>query len=80
MGNVFIDALLANCFHVRFLLGLFFEPEDGGDIFLRDVGSYSAEYTALYPRRSELFIFISFIDPHSFSETYVGSVEYCLGI
>jgi hypothetical protein len=24
--------------HSGFLLGLFFEPEDGGDMFLRDVG------------------------------------------
>jgi hypothetical protein len=30
-------ALLANCFHAGFLLGLFFNPEDGGDIFLRNV-------------------------------------------
>jgi hypothetical protein len=38
MGNVFIDALLATCFHVGFLLNLFLNPEDGGDMFLRDVG------------------------------------------
>jgi hypothetical protein len=25
--------LLANCFHAGFLLGLFFDPEDEGDIF-----------------------------------------------
>jgi hypothetical protein len=25
-------------FHTGFLLGLFFNPEDGGDIFLRNVG------------------------------------------
>jgi hypothetical protein len=33
-----------------FLLGLFFDPEDGGDIFLRNVGEISTDYTALYPR------------------------------
>jgi hypothetical protein len=26
--------LLATCFHAGFLLGLFFDPEDGGDMFL----------------------------------------------
>jgi hypothetical protein len=31
-------ALLATCFQADFLLGLFFDPEDGGDMFLRNVG------------------------------------------
>jgi hypothetical protein len=29
----------------------FFVPEDGGDMFLRNVGWHSTDYTALYPRR-----------------------------
>jgi hypothetical protein len=29
--------LLAGCFHAGFLLSLFFYPEDGGDMFLRNV-------------------------------------------
>jgi hypothetical protein len=44
-------ALLATCFHAGFLSGLFFNPEDGGDMFLRNVGWLSTEYMALYPRR-----------------------------
>jgi hypothetical protein len=32
-----------------FLLGLFFYPEDGGDVFLRNVSWHSMDYTMLYP-------------------------------
>jgi hypothetical protein len=32
-----VYALPATCFHAGFLLGLFFDPEDGGDMFLRNV-------------------------------------------
>jgi hypothetical protein len=36
--GTFFKHLLATCFHAGFLLGLFFDPEDGDDIFLRNVG------------------------------------------
>jgi hypothetical protein len=42
---------LATCFHAGFLLSLFFSPEDGSDMLLRNVGWLSTDYTALYPRR-----------------------------
>jgi hypothetical protein len=32
------------------LLNLFFDPEHGGDMFLRNVGWHSMDYTALYPQ------------------------------
>jgi hypothetical protein len=35
----------------RLFAELFFDPEDGGDTFLRNVGCYSTDYTASYPRR-----------------------------
>jgi hypothetical protein len=28
-----------------------FDPEDGGDMFLQNVGRISTDYTASYPRR-----------------------------
>jgi hypothetical protein len=30
-------ALISTCFQAGFLLSLFFDPEDGGDMFLRNV-------------------------------------------
>jgi hypothetical protein len=52
--------LLATCFHAGFLIGLFFDPGDGGDMFLRNIGWLSTDYTTLYPRRyisSNTYIF-----------------------
>jgi hypothetical protein len=37
--------------HAGFFLRLFFDPEDGGDMFLRNVRWLSTDYKALYPRR-----------------------------
>jgi hypothetical protein len=33
------------------LAEIFFDPEDEGDMFLRNVGCISIEYTASHPRR-----------------------------
>jgi hypothetical protein len=35
----------------RWFAELFFDPEDGGDTFLRNVGYNSTDYMASYPRR-----------------------------
>jgi hypothetical protein len=37
--------------HDGFFLGLFFDREDGVDMFLRNFGALSTDYTGLYPRR-----------------------------
>jgi hypothetical protein len=39
------------CFHASFLLGLFIDPEDGGDMFPQNVSCLAMDYTALHPRR-----------------------------
>jgi hypothetical protein len=44
-------ALLDPCFHIGFLLGLFFDSEDGGSMFLRNVGWISTDHMALCLRR-----------------------------
>jgi hypothetical protein len=41
-------AKLANLLHAGILLGLCYEPEDGGEIFLRNASLLSTHYTALY--------------------------------
>jgi hypothetical protein len=40
--------------HPYFFLGLFFNHEDGGDIFLRNIYLPSTDYTVLYPRRWDI--------------------------
>jgi hypothetical protein len=41
---------IVSCFHAGSLLGLFFDPEEGGDMFLRNVVWLLTDYTALYHR------------------------------
>jgi hypothetical protein len=53
--------LLATRIHVGILLGLFFDPEDGGNMFLQNIGQLSTDYKALYPRwqsSTKRFVFI----------------------
>jgi hypothetical protein len=40
---------------VGFLLGLYFNPEDRGDIFPQNVHRLSSGYIALYSRRQDTF-------------------------
>jgi hypothetical protein len=48
MNSSLHRALLATYFHAGFLHGIFFYPEDGGDMFFRNVDSLLADYTALH--------------------------------
>jgi hypothetical protein len=49
-----ISPLLAIFFHIGFLIGLDFDLENGGDIFLQNVTRLSTDYTALQPKSSTL--------------------------
>jgi hypothetical protein len=46
-----LNTLQSLCFHAGLVLSLLFDPEDGGEMFLRNVGWLSTDYTALYLRR-----------------------------
>jgi hypothetical protein len=41
-----VKPLLAACYMLLFLLSLLFDPEDGGDMFLRNVGLLSSDYSS----------------------------------
>jgi hypothetical protein len=41
---------LPSAFHSSFLLGLFFDSEDGSDMLFRNVSWLLTDYTGLYPR------------------------------
>jgi hypothetical protein len=43
--------LVCYLLHIGLLLGLFFDPENRGDMFFRNFSWLSTDYTALYPRR-----------------------------
>jgi hypothetical protein len=49
---VFVFALLATCFHAGYLLGLLSDSEDGGNMFLRNVGLHSATTRRYIPENS----------------------------
>jgi hypothetical protein len=64
--------LLGTCLYAAFLLDLFFDPENGGEIFLRNVGWLSTDYTALYLRR-QIFICIKFLNTqHARTNSYLN--------
>jgi hypothetical protein len=44
-----INQQLVTCFHAGSLLGVFFKPEAGGDMFLRNVGWLTLDYTVYIP-------------------------------
>jgi hypothetical protein len=61
--------LLVSCWNYSF------DPEDGGDMFLRNVGWHSTDYPALYPRSwysSELYLYLCCV-------VFIGSAcsEHC---
>jgi hypothetical protein len=53
---VFSESSTCYLLHAGFLLVLFFNPEDGGIMFLRNVVLTLTDYMALYLRRQHLFI------------------------
>jgi hypothetical protein len=64
--------------HASFLLSVFFNPEDGGDMLLRKVGWLSADYTALYPRRYNSSMQVIFMTHNPIHEltNYLFKLKY----
>jgi hypothetical protein len=58
---------------VTLMLGLFFDPEDGDCMFLRNLGWFSADYTALCPPKIELFVKSWFLVANSFVKNNLSS-------
>jgi hypothetical protein len=54
-------SLLVTWFHAGLLLGLFFDPEDGSNMFLWNVGLLSTDYMALYSKRCNFSILIFYV-------------------
>jgi hypothetical protein len=52
--NRVLPALLVTCFHFSFLLGLFFDTEDGGNMFLRKVGCFQRTTLRHFPEDRNL--------------------------
>jgi hypothetical protein len=48
-GTCRFHLALVTCFNPGFLVGLFLDPEDGGDVFSWNVCWLPTDYTALYP-------------------------------
>jgi hypothetical protein len=46
-------------FHAGLLLGLLFNAEDGGDMFLRNIGWLSTNYNGIISQKTELFTIIT---------------------
>jgi hypothetical protein len=47
--------LFVTCFHIIFLLGIFFDSEDGGDLLLQNFGWHILEESTLHNHRRPNF-------------------------
>jgi hypothetical protein len=51
VGHLVAQKYTATCFMLVSILDYRFDPEDGGDMFLRNICRLKTDYMALYPRR-----------------------------
>jgi hypothetical protein len=60
--------------HAGFLLGLFFDTVDGGDIFLRNVGKLSPYFKMSKKLLHAGFLFAFFFDPEYGGDMFLRNV------
>jgi hypothetical protein len=61
------------------LLGILFDIKDGGDMFLRNVGLLSTDYTELYSETIELFVATVVKNNTASSRRSVYELSKCFG-
>jgi hypothetical protein len=63
-GGTYCRALLSTCSHIGILLSLFFNPEDGGSMFLRNVIDFQQATQRYIPEDNTLSKFIIWSSYH----------------
>jgi hypothetical protein len=73
-------ALLAACIHAGFFLGLFFNHEDGGDLFPRNVVEFQRTTRRYIPEDTTLRLIFCFTRPAPILHKFLRDMIYQLNV